>query len=258
MEKEQPLLTIGEIAKMLGLTRRIIINYEDHGLIQPDTRGEFDKGYRYYTIDTLVRIRTIRTFQNLGLSLEEIKEYFNDNTDLTPALRRLEALRVELDISIERLRDRIQDDTKPAIHVAEVPAYTVCCQTLRSTCIAQRTEHLRQVAYKAVSSYGVDISRRMYFTRFSVDDPELVTCCAVVPSASKGPDIAKLPSVKVLARYHHGTYESLPAVREELMEHARVHNIPLTGECRHIYLEGPPQHKDPRRFITIVALVMDE
>jgi DNA-binding transcriptional MerR regulator len=36
MKKEKNLFSIGEIAKALGVTRRIILNYEQRGLIQPD------------------------------------------------------------------------------------------------------------------------------------------------------------------------------------------------------------------------------
>ena len=39
-------MSIGEIAKSLGLTRRIILNYEDKGLIQADHRDSAT-GNRY-------------------------------------------------------------------------------------------------------------------------------------------------------------------------------------------------------------------
>lgn len=38
MKKEKNLFSIGEIAKALGVTRRIILNYEQRGLIQPDIK----------------------------------------------------------------------------------------------------------------------------------------------------------------------------------------------------------------------------
>ena len=33
-----PLMSIGEAAKALGITRRIILNYEDKGLLVPDKK----------------------------------------------------------------------------------------------------------------------------------------------------------------------------------------------------------------------------
>jgi len=51
----------------------------------PPTHKDGPTGNRYYSIDTFVKIRTIRIFQNLGLSLNEIRGYFDDSVDLPPA-----------------------------------------------------------------------------------------------------------------------------------------------------------------------------
>ena len=66
------LFSIGEVAKAVGITRKTILGYEAKGLINPDKK-EGSTGNRYYTIDTFTQIRTIRVFQNLGLSLDEIR-----------------------------------------------------------------------------------------------------------------------------------------------------------------------------------------
>ena len=99
------LFSIGEIAKAVGVTRKTILNYEVKGLITPDKK-EGNTGNRYYTIDTFTQIRTIRVFQNLGLSLDEIREYFNDSSDLQPMIQRLEKMKDELILTIEKLRER--------------------------------------------------------------------------------------------------------------------------------------------------------
>ena len=68
MRKNPNLFTIGEVAQAVGVTRRILLHYEECGLVQPDVK-DGPTGNRYYSIDTFVKIRTIRIFQNLGLSL---------------------------------------------------------------------------------------------------------------------------------------------------------------------------------------------
>lgn len=104
-ENGQNLFSIGEIAKALGVTHRIILHYEDRGLIQPDTRNTAT-GNRYYSIDTFTQLRSIRSLQNLGLTLDEIRDYFNDSADLLPLIRRLEKMRDELNLNIEKLYER--------------------------------------------------------------------------------------------------------------------------------------------------------
>ena len=65
---EKELFQMGEVTKALGLTRKILLNYEELGLLTPTLKNEHN-GYRYYSADNLVHIRLIRTLQNLGLSL---------------------------------------------------------------------------------------------------------------------------------------------------------------------------------------------
>ena len=60
------------------------------------------------------------------------------------------------------------------------------------------------------------------------------------------------------AASHHGAYEGLPAAEKKLRAYARRHGLTPTGKLRRIYLEGPPQHKDPAKFVTQVALPLEE
>ena len=70
MKRDDKLFSIGEIAKALGVPRRIILHYEERGLIEPDKRDDATNN-RYYTIDTFTKLRSIRSLQNLGLTLDE-------------------------------------------------------------------------------------------------------------------------------------------------------------------------------------------
>ncbi len=252
------LMTIGELSKTLGITRRMIINYEDMGLVKPDKRGEGSSGYRYYTIDTMTRIRCIRTFQSMGLSLEEIKGYLEGSTDLLPMLRRLENLRSELDLSIARIRERIRPAEVCPAEIITIPQQTVYRRSARTSSIELRTRQLRDVASEALHKYQIDLSKRMYWIEFSLEDPGLVTYNAAVSDDVSGENVVQLPAVQAIATYHHGSYEYLPSVRSQLLDYAPKHGIFLNGQCRHIFLEGPPQHKNPDHYITLVALPLQE
>ena len=105
MKRDDKLFSIGEIAKALGVPRRIILHYEERGLIEPDKRDDATNN-RYYTIDTFTKLRSIRSLQNLGLTLDEIRDYYNDSTDLMPLIRRMEEMRDQLNLNIEKLYER--------------------------------------------------------------------------------------------------------------------------------------------------------
>lgn len=158
MKKEKNLFSIGEIAKALGVTRRIILNYEQRGLIQPDIK-EGTTGNRYYTIDSFTKLRSIRSFQNLGLSLDEIRTYFNDSSDILPLIRRLEKLRDELNLNIEKLYERVQTG-EAQIKTIRLERQRIYRRSYHSETIAERTVALRNTALEAMHAYGTDTTRR--------------------------------------------------------------------------------------------------
>ena len=75
------LFKMGEITKILGVTRKTFLVYENMGLLTPAVKDE-QSGYRYYTADNMTQIRSIRSLQTLGLSLTEIAEYYYDTQNL--------------------------------------------------------------------------------------------------------------------------------------------------------------------------------
>ena len=68
-------LTIGEMASRSGVRTSTLRYYEERGLISSErTTG----GQRRYARETLRRVAVIRAAQILGLTLEEIREAFNE------------------------------------------------------------------------------------------------------------------------------------------------------------------------------------
>ena len=163
------LFSIGEIAKAVGITRKIILNYETKGLITPDKKDGATSN-RYYTIDTFTQIRTIRVFQNLGLSLDEIREYFYGTSDLKPMIDRLEKMKDELILTIEKLKERTQKKGD-VIREITIEPQTIYCRVYNSTSIADKTNLLRDTALEAMRLHGTDTTKRMYFTEFSAKAP---------------------------------------------------------------------------------------
>lgn len=252
MKNEQNLFSIGEISKALGITRRIILHYEERGLIKPDVRSN-STGNRYYSIDTFTKLRSIRSLQNLGLTLDEIRDYFNDSSDLLPLIHRLEKMRDELSLNIEKLYERAKTDS-PQIKDLVLPSQTIYRRIYNSASVAERTLLLRSTALEAMRTYGTDLTKRMYFTEYPIGNPAETSFCVAVPDGSLGKFVEILPELQAVCIYHHDAYEELPAVAQQLLDYAASRNLTPVGTLRHTYLEGPPHHKDPSKFITQIAL----
>lgn len=255
MSENQNLFSIGEVARALHVTRRIILNYEDCELIRPDVK-DGTTGNRYYTIDTFVKMRTIRLYQALGLSLREIRDYLNDGMELEPLISLLKEKREQLDQQIIKLTERANNSGN--IQITELPGQTIFRRTGSPTTIAEKTSLLRNAALEAMRLYGTDITRRMYFTEYPLTGEPTVSYCVAVLPGSTGELVEVLPPVRALSIFHHGPYEDLPRVARELVAYARERGLPLQGTMRNVFYEGPPQRKDPSKFITQVALPLRE
>jgi DNA-binding transcriptional MerR regulator len=65
-------LTIGQVARGVGLRPSAVRYYERHRIIPPAQR--LPNGYRVYDADTLRWLRFVRRAQSFGMSLDNVKE----------------------------------------------------------------------------------------------------------------------------------------------------------------------------------------
>ena len=65
-------MNIGEVAKISGVSAKMIRKYEDSGLVPKAKRNV--SGYRSYSENDVHSFRFIKTARSLGFSLKDIKE----------------------------------------------------------------------------------------------------------------------------------------------------------------------------------------
>ena len=112
------MLTIGRVAREVGVRPSAIRYYEGQRILNPAVRGA--NGYRFYTEDAVRLLRFVRRAQALGITLKEIKPLLEVATlgqqpcmhvqkvarthlrDINNKIRELEALRKELRTLLRR------------------------------------------------------------------------------------------------------------------------------------------------------------
>ena len=104
--------TIGEFAKLKNITSETLRYYDRIGLLKPIKTDE-KTGYRYYSILQYERLSTILELRQLGMSIEEIKKYFN-NRNLNQSLNILKQKYNELEEKIKELK-ALEKSTKEKI-----------------------------------------------------------------------------------------------------------------------------------------------
>lgn len=247
------LFKIGEVTKAVGLTRRIIINYETMGILTPAYRDE-QSGFRYYSADNIVHIRLIRALQNFGLSLEEIKRYFHDSAYLSKEIDRLVLLRNQLDQYIAQLRLRQTNSENAEIIKVTLPEFSAYCIDYSGLDLSQKTAMLRQTYIDAVKKYPIDHENKMC-TSVPIDRENVGTFIIPVLKKCRGKNIRTFPQTTAVCIYYRGPYENFPSVHRRLLDYAKEHKMTPNGYFRNIYMEGPPTHGDDKNsYITQIAL----
>ncbi len=65
-------LTLNEMCKQLGVTRRAIQGYEAAGLLKSSGKNKY--GYLLYDETEIEKVRTVKQYRDFGFSVKEIKE----------------------------------------------------------------------------------------------------------------------------------------------------------------------------------------
>lgn len=95
------LCSIGELARLTGLTVKTIRFYSDSGIVTPS--GRTPAGYRLYGVEAVARLGLVRTLRELGIDLPAVRRVMDRETAL-PAVAAAHA--EALDVQIHQLRLR--------------------------------------------------------------------------------------------------------------------------------------------------------
>lgn len=76
--KDKSYMTIKEFSRITGIKRENLRYYDKIGLLSPEYRGE--NNYRYYTRSQLNTGYLILSLRELGISIEEVKDYVDRRT----------------------------------------------------------------------------------------------------------------------------------------------------------------------------------
>ncbi len=99
-------LTVGQLARAAGVNPQTVRYYERRGLLPDPPRTS--AGYRLYPPEAVIRLRFIKQAQELGFSLEEIRDLLALRVDATTSCaevqRRTQAKIQQLDARIRRLQ----------------------------------------------------------------------------------------------------------------------------------------------------------
>lgn len=99
-------LTLQEVCKFTGVSRRAIQGYEKAGLVSATERNE--RGHLLYSIESQERIKLIKLFQQIGFSIKDIQKLIDApkpvlKDTLEKRIEELKGRKEEIDVLIEKV-----------------------------------------------------------------------------------------------------------------------------------------------------------
>lgn len=252
---DETLFQIGEVTKIMGVTRKTLLVYEGMGLLTPAHKDE-NSGYRYYSADNMTQIRAIRSLQALGLTLKEVAEYYYDMDHIDTHLQRLMDLRASLDRNIQMLQVRAAKLGDLTVRKTSLPQQVCFCRRYLCEDVSEASGRLRDTYIAAAHTGKMSMLSRMFTMRMSPATDRLdLMCCIPVDGSYDGPERMEFAETPALCIYYRGPYEGTGTAIRALMAYVAEHHVETTGPFRSIYLEGPPNRgANSGDYITQVAV----
>ena len=260
------MLKIGEFSRLSLTTVKALRFYEREELLTPASIDEWT-GYRFYETAQLETAAKIKSYRQLGLSIEEIKRIFSGG-DVTQILS----------AKADQLR-KLQQDTALQLSVIEFilegkeMKYQVTVKEIPEMIVYSAETVLKQYAdcMQWIPSVGAECLKLNPNIKCAEPPYEF---CEYPDGEYKETDIRirhneavtafgkenehikfrMLPAAKVLSIYHKGAYENIGEAYAFLMEYAEKNGYQPAGLARESYIDGIWNKESVDEWLTEVQL----
>ena len=265
-------LKIGEFSRLMQVTVKTLRHYEQKGLLTPDEVDEWT-GYRYYNISQMLRLNSIRQLQQLGFTLDEIKNLFDDEShipsveQLTEKIeeteRQLKLLITRRNQLLELIDSRKKIKTMEKFSIESLPEIIVASHreiisdysALGMLCYTVIGPEMQRLGCKCPPpGYCFTVEHNKEYTPTDID----IEYCEQVEEMGNDSNIIqfkKLPSVpKALCMKHYGPYERFYESFTKAFAYMDEHGYEMADKPRTCYIDGIWNQEDPEKWLSIIQI----
>ncbi len=253
------MLSIGEFARLVGVSQRMLRHYDGLGLLVPERVDEYS-GYRFYSAAQLDRANRLVALKELGFRLEEVGEMLDEDASSPRIAGMLRARRTELRAQIDadvrrmrhveaRLRTIERKDPMPTtteFTVTDLPRLALAQLSARVGDMSEIEQEIGPMFDRVVGTLlqaGVALSSPGV-AHYTVDGDGLIAAAAeqVEPSeVPEGLDAAVLDAVPraLTLRLEADDLAGIQAAWQSLVSEVERRGLRPVGTCREVYHETP-------------------
>lgn len=269
-------LKIGEFSKLMQVTVKTLRHYEQRGLLLPNEVDQAS-GYRFYSLSQMQRLNSIRMLKDLGFSLDEIKEIYDDESH-TPDREQVEhkICQCEAEIqNLEKRRKQLINVLNSQKHIETMDNFTI--QKLPSIIVASHREIIKDYAAIGPMCVGVigpemqrlgckcpppgycfTIEHNKEYTPTDID----IEYCEQVEEMGEDSAIIQfkhLPEVaEAICMKHYGPYDRFYQSYITLFKYIEEQGYTIKGHPRCVYVDGAWNQEDPEKWLSIIQVPVEK
>lgn len=268
-------LKIGEFSKMMQVTVKTLRHYEQKGLLFPCEVDEWT-GYRYYNVEQMQRLGTIRGLQRQGFTLEEIKELLEDGAQM-PSIdqltQKIEETERQLQLLMERRSQLLKwvDSQKqikkmekfsiqvlPEIIVASHREVISNYAALGQLCVEKIGPEMQRLGCKCPPPgycFTIEHNEEFCHTNIDIEYCEQVEEMGIDSAIIQFKRLEAVP--KALCMKHIGPYERFYESFAKAFAYMEELGYRIGGSPRTCYIDGAWNQDDPEQWLSIIQIPIE-
>ena len=260
------MLKIGEFSKLSLTTVKALRFYEKEGLLMPASVDEWT-GYRFYETSQLETAAKIKSYRQLGLSIEEIRRIFSGEDAgeiLSAKAQQLRQLKQDTELQLSVIEFILEgNEMKYQVTVKEIPEMIVYSAETVLEKYSDCMQWIPSVGAECLElNPGLKCAEPPYeFCEYPDGEYKETNIKirhneAVVAFGKENEHIKfrTLPAAKVLSIYHKGAYDAIGEAYAFLMEYAEKNGYEIAGLARESYIDGIWNKDSVNDWLTEVQL----
>ncbi|MBO7240700.1 MAG: MerR family transcriptional regulator [Bacteroidaceae bacterium] len=273
--REKTKLKIGEFSHLMQVTVKTLRHYEQKELLIPDEVDEWT-GYRYYSIAQMHKLNSIRKLQQLGFTLEEIRNLY-DNEYHTPSVEQLSKKIEDTEKLLKQLvarRDQLLEwmdsckklkimekfsiESLPEIIVASHREVISDYAALAPLCVNEIGPEMQRLGCKCPPPgycFTIEHNKEYSPTDIDIEYCEQVEDIGVDNSIIQFKQLAAVP--KALCMKHFGPYERFYESFTEAFAYMEQNGYRIAGHPRTCYIDGIWNQEDPEKWLSIIQIPIE-
>lgn len=265
MRKYDNLFQIGEVASLFNISRKMLLNYESHGLIKP-TFVDLDTNYRYFDSYTIARIQLILDLRQTGMSVSDIGKYLKGDLSTKKQITELEKKIANAEKAIEQLELRNISENDPLI-IREIYIPQRYC--IRRNFISKDVDDAvsavfdtykecieRKLKFSETGYHFCEFTKNIFDENFYELTDISMNVCIAIDEKTAPRDAVIYPATKALSVSFYGDYEKGYYAYELLKKYLLENNYSVAGFPQETYLEGNFDNVSNKRITWIVIPVV--